>query len=142
MLKLNNLTPDGVVNAEPLDVTLRDNESGAPTGCVFVVRPGSNKEWERIQESHVDFKRNPHTKAMERTTDVDAALNTLITRKLVTWSGLQAVDGTELQYTPALVPAVLDALVNGYKFQLLRGIIGNEHVTPAEVQDASFRAAS
>ena len=65
MLKLNNITSEGVRSDEPIEVRLKDNDSGAPTGCVFTFRPGTNKEWEKAQNRHVRFVKNDVTKAME-----------------------------------------------------------------------------
>ena len=139
MLKLNNITSEGVRSDEPIEVRLKDNDSGAPTGCVFTFRPGTNKEWEKAQNRHVRFVKNEMTKAMEREPNLDAALNAFVTEKLIGWTGLEARDGA-IPFRPELIPAVLGALVNGYKWQLVRGIIGNELIDdqPAEVQAASF----
>jgi len=139
MLKLNNITSEGVRTDEPIDVRLKDNESGAPTGCVFTFRPGTNKEWEKAQSRHVRFVKNDVTRAMEREQNIDAALDAFVTEKLIGWTGLEGRDGP-LPFKPEHISAVLSGLVNGYKWQLVRGIIGNEVMDdpPAEVQAASF----
>lgn len=135
VLKLNAVNGDGSPASEILECVITHPETGQPLPSVVVTaRPMPPAEYRKIQGQHVKHKKNPATRAIEESVDMDAVVDEVLRRSILSWVGFVGADDEPLVCND-IAKAALDGRI---KVQVFTKIVGSE-VVDTEVSEARFR---